>query len=83
MGIRTGCTKLPLTQLLKHAFSEEAITEALNLSMLKSMTTIPVPDARQVILTATKSYLVMVYIEGQTLDSCWDSMTPPSKLRVA
>lgn len=25
----------------------------------------------------------MEYIEGQTLGSCWDSMTLPSKLRVA
>jgi hypothetical protein len=37
------------------------------------MPTIPVPDVREVVLTASTSHLVI--IDGQTLGNCWDNMT--------
>lgn len=68
-----------------HVFTDAVITEALNLSMIKTMTTIPVPEVREVVVSTGSAvhYLVMEYIDGQTLDSCWNSLTLFSKLRIA
>lgn len=68
-----------------HVSDDEAITEALNLSMIKTMTAIPVPEVREVVVNAEAavSYLVMEYLDGQTLDGCWNSITLFSKLRIA
>lgn len=68
-----------------HVSADEAITEALNLSMIRTMTTIPVPEVREVVVNAgtAVNYLVMKYLDGRTLDSCWNSITLFSKLRIA
>ncbi|KAH7884140.1 kinase-like domain-containing protein [Phlebopus sp. FC_14] len=65
--------------------TDEAISEALNLSMITTMTTIPVPKVQEIAVNpkTAMTYLVMEYIDGQTLDSCWDRLTLLSKLRIA
>ncbi|KAG1741334.1 kinase-like domain-containing protein [Suillus lakei] len=74
----------PDTVAKVHLYTHEAITEALNLSMLRSMTTIPVPEVRQVVVNASSNtYIVMEYIDGETLASCWDRLSLLSKLRIA
>jgi aminoglycoside phosphotransferase (APT) family kinase protein len=75
----------PDTMVKPHIHAHEAITEALNLSMLRTMTTIPVPEVRQVVVNAssTATYLVMEYIDGETLASCWHRLSLLSKLRIA
>ncbi|GBE81759.1 hypothetical protein SCP_0401320 [Sparassis crispa] len=57
--------------------------EALNLSMIRAMTTIPVPEVRQIVQHKTFTYLVMEYIEGRTLDQCWSELSHIQRLRVA
>ncbi|KAG1839638.1 kinase-like domain-containing protein [Suillus subalutaceus] len=68
-----------------HVSADEVVTEALNLSMIKTMTTIPVPEVIEVVVNTKNAvhYLVMEYLDGQTLDSCWNSLTLFSKLRIA
>ncbi|KAG2030069.1 hypothetical protein BDR03DRAFT_906265, partial [Suillus americanus] len=68
-----------------HVSADEVVTEALNLSMIKTMTTIPVPEVKEVVVNTKTAvnYLLMEYLDGQTLDSCWNSLTLFSKLRIA
>ncbi|KAG2097791.1 hypothetical protein BD769DRAFT_1700845 [Suillus cothurnatus] len=59
-----------------HVFTDAVITEALNLSMIKTMTTIPVPEVREVVVSTGSAvhYLVMEYIDAS---HCLD----PAQLR--
>lgn len=67
-----------------HLDAHEAITEAINLSMLRGMTTIPVPQVRQVVVNASSNtYIIMEYVDGETLASCWHRLSLLSKLRIA
>ncbi|KIJ11079.1 hypothetical protein PAXINDRAFT_101804 [Paxillus involutus ATCC 200175] len=73
----------PDTVAKAHISSDEAITEAFNLSMIRTMTTIPVPKLRQVVRHPRGTYLVMEYIDEETLDTAWGRLTIFSKLRIA
>ncbi|KIK89805.1 hypothetical protein PAXRUDRAFT_831751 [Paxillus rubicundulus Ve08.2h10] len=73
----------PDTIVKEHLSLDEAITEALNLSMIGTMTTIPVPKLRQIARHRKGSYLIMEYIEGETLDTAWSRLTLFAKLHIA
>ncbi|KAG1868566.1 hypothetical protein F4604DRAFT_1584624, partial [Suillus subluteus] len=63
----------PDTMVKVHLYAHEVIVEALNLSMLRTMTNIPVPEVRQIVVNASSNtyLLVMEYIDNETLASCW------------
>ncbi|KAG1814399.1 uncharacterized protein BJ212DRAFT_1300688 [Suillus subaureus] len=75
----------PDTIVKVYVSADEVITEALNLSMIKTMATIPVPEVREVIIDTETAvdYLVMEYLNGRTLDGCCNGITLFSKLRIA
>ncbi|KAI0783775.1 kinase-like domain-containing protein [Abortiporus biennis] len=49
--------------------------ESLNLLMVRTLTTIPVPQIRQVTMKGKTGYLVMENIPGRTLRECWDELS--------
>ncbi|KAL6301772.1 kinase-like domain-containing protein [Sparassis latifolia] len=57
--------------------------EAFNLSMIRAMTTIPVPELRQVVKHKNDTYLVMEYLRGRTLARCWSALRSSERLRIA
>jgi hypothetical protein len=65
------------------------VVEALNLVMIRTMTSIPVPEVHQVVFSGDEdgeypsAYLIMEHIEGQTLDECWSGLGFIAKLRIA
>ncbi|KAG9096636.1 hypothetical protein FRC06_008482, partial [Ceratobasidium sp. 370] len=56
--------------------------EAISMDMIRTMTSIPVPAIKQVVIRSTTTYLVMDYIKGHTLEACWSNLGFFSKLRV-
>ncbi|KAG1842511.1 hypothetical protein DFJ58DRAFT_646186, partial [Suillus subalutaceus] len=73
----------PDTMVKVHLYAHEVIVEALNLSMLRTVTNIPVPEVRQVVVNSSNTYLVMEYIDSETLASCWGCLALIAKLRTA
>jgi serine/threonine protein kinase len=57
-------------------------SEALNMSLIKERTTIPVPDVHFVIQDEGCTYIVMEYIEGRTLAEAWPTLGIWVKLRI-
>lgn len=71
--------------IVKFYVSEsDAIREALNSHMVRTMTTIPVPEIHQIVADDQDcSYVIMQFIEGQTLDVCWPQLGLFAKLKLA
>ncbi|KAG8696931.1 hypothetical protein FRC08_006836 [Ceratobasidium sp. 394] len=61
---------------------EELQAEAINLHMIRTMTSIPVPAVKQVVIDSKTTYLVMDYIRGSTLEMCWSTLGFFAKLHV-
>ncbi|KAG8696932.1 hypothetical protein FRC08_006837 [Ceratobasidium sp. 394] len=61
---------------------EELQAEAISLHMIHTMTSIPVPAIKQVVIDSTTTYLVMEYIKGPTLERRWSDLGFFAKLRV-
>ncbi|OBZ76010.1 hypothetical protein A0H81_03299 [Grifola frondosa] len=75
--------RLDVNTVVKCSVSGAGVTvEALNMLMIRTMTSIPVPEIYEVVLGRV-SCLVMQYIEGRTLDKCWSELGPLRKLRIA
>ena len=60
-------------------------THAINL--VRALTSIPVPNVRQLVVSPAQfglenTYIVMDYIEGETLDECWSKLGFLTKLKV-
>ncbi|KAI0783772.1 hypothetical protein C8Q75DRAFT_894953 [Abortiporus biennis] len=49
--------------------------ESLNLLMVRTLTTIPVPQVHQLTVKDDTSYLAMENIAGRTLHDCWDKLS--------
>ncbi|EUC62644.1 phosphotransferase enzyme family protein [Rhizoctonia solani AG-3 Rhs1AP] len=64
---------------------EALIAEALSMHMVRTMTTIPVPPLKQLIAGAEirRHYLVMDYIPGRALNTCWSELGFFAQLRIA
>lgn len=62
---------------------EAALSEALNLAMIRSVTSIPVPELRRVVVDGSTTYLVMECIEGDSLKDRWPHLSLWSRLSVA
>ena len=62
---------------------EAALSEALNMVMIRSVTSIPVPELRRVVVDGSTTYLVMECIEGDSLKVCWPRLSLWSRLSVA
>ncbi|KAG8739398.1 hypothetical protein FRC10_005664 [Ceratobasidium sp. 414] len=62
--------------------SEELQAEAISMHMIRTMTSIPVPAIKQVIIHSRTTYIVMDYIKGRTLEACWSDLGFFAKLRV-
>ena len=54
---------------------EAALSEALNMVMIRSVTSIPVPELRRVVVDGSTTYLVMECIEGDSLKDCWSRLS--------
>ena len=50
--------------------------------MIRSVTSIPVPELRQVVVDGSTTYLVMERIEGDSLKHCWHRLSLWSRLSV-
>jgi aminoglycoside phosphotransferase (APT) family kinase protein len=61
---------------------DQDLTEAFNILLVQSMTTIPVPTIRQVVVSQSKVYMVMDHIKGETLAECWSHLSWWSRLNV-
>jgi aminoglycoside phosphotransferase (APT) family kinase protein len=57
--------------------------EALNMLMIQTMTSIPVPKVKQLVIGHKRHYLVMEYINGRTLGACWSQLGFFAQLRIA
>jgi aminoglycoside phosphotransferase (APT) family kinase protein len=57
--------------------------EALNMLMIQSMTSIPVPKVKQLIVDHRSYYLVIERINGRTLEACWSQLGLFAQLRIA
>ncbi|KAI0795832.1 kinase-like domain-containing protein [Abortiporus biennis] len=68
--------------VIKFLSPRPVFTEALNLALVRTMTSIPVPEVYQVIESDFGSYLVMEYIKGKTLDTCWSNLSFLRKLSI-
>lgn len=69
---------------IKASYSEDfPSSEQLASNLVSAQTTILTPYIRRVVRGRTRDYLVMPYIEGRRLSSCWASMSWFSKIRVA
>ncbi|KAI0350835.1 kinase-like protein [Trametes cingulata] len=64
-----------------HSELKEAEVRSVNL--VRERTTIPVPAIYRSFHYGSAFYMVMQYIRGDTLDSCWDDLSPWHKLRIA
>ncbi|KDQ06804.1 hypothetical protein BOTBODRAFT_60420 [Botryobasidium botryosum FD-172 SS1] len=57
--------------------------EELSLNFVRSNTTIPVPRVRRSFLYKNHPYMVLEYIEGGQLATCWPRLSSVTKLRIA
>ncbi|THH07734.1 hypothetical protein EW145_g3185 [Phellinidium pouzarii] len=58
--------------------------EVMTMRLVQSQTTIPVPAVRRVFKSdAEDDYVVMEYVEGETLYTCWEKLTIWTKVKIA
>ncbi|KAI0366786.1 hypothetical protein BV20DRAFT_619677 [Pilatotrama ljubarskyi] len=64
-----------------HTELKEAEVRAV--ALVRERTTIPVPAIYRSFHYGESFYMVMQYVRGDTLDTCWDDLSPWHKLRIA
>lgn len=74
----TVVKKVYLTPSFPHECSE-----ALAMQLVRSKTSICVPEIRRVIHHDYNAYILMEHIDGQPLDKCWPHMSLFEKIRIA
>ncbi|RPD75437.1 kinase-like protein [Lentinus tigrinus ALCF2SS1-7] len=57
--------------------------EAAAMTLVRQQTSIPVPEMYRFFVHGSRSYLVMEYVHGETLDHCWDDLTSWEKIQVS
>ncbi|KIM19703.1 hypothetical protein M408DRAFT_30995 [Serendipita vermifera MAFF 305830] len=70
------------------ADTEDLLREAHSINLVRCLTSIPVPNVRQLLVSPIGSgmvdtYMVMDYVEGESLDKCWGKLGLISKIKIA
>jgi len=74
---KTSAKRLTVNDIAKHVyelegqFTSNSCPESLALDLVRARTTIPVPRVRRCFRRRGNRFIVMDYIEGETLDKCW------------
>ncbi|KAG8689691.1 hypothetical protein FRC11_001211, partial [Ceratobasidium sp. 423] len=85
LGLPVPVYRIDSSTVVKCRGAESLKSEVLSMYMIRTMTTIPIPSVRQLVIDAggQGQYLVMEYIPGRALDTCWSELGFFTQLRIA
>ncbi|TFK79930.1 kinase-like protein [Polyporus arcularius HHB13444] len=64
-------------------FGTRDAPEAAAMTVVRQQTSIPVPEVYRFFEHESNSYLVMEYVQGESLDHCWDDLSYWERVRVS